>query len=466
MVTIVIDSYLKVHGLPKELFKRITTRLSYPNPKYENALKFTNYGPPKGMPKFLKSYRYEDGEIFLPRGYFMELLALLSAERVQFQIVDSRPDVRLDELPTRATPRGSQEKMIEEAYTYPGISFLLQGPPSFGKTFLGLEIARRERRKTLWITHTAGLLDQTIEAASDEIEEPRQVLGLPRKEIGKVGDGKFIIGDFLTVALIQSIKKLTKLKDEFGLVIVDECHHVPSTTWSKGIHNFNPYMTIGLTATAYRNDGLTAMLMDCIGPVVSKADKDLLLKENIIVIPDVKLIYTGISVWGKGFTQIVRSLSENEVRNQLILDLITRVLASSESNVMVVLTMLRDHVDWIYNACLAKGIFPIKQIGKMTKAQKAEATELLRQRRSQLIVATYKFLGEGFNYPPINHMLLATPFRNPIQMEQCSGRTQRVYPGKTFATIFDMIDDNPMLYGQANERQLMAAGLGMGVSLL
>lgn len=461
MINIIIDNYIKVSGLPRHSFDEVIQRLTYPNPKFINAMKY-GQGNVRWIPRTVKSYNYEQNEVWLPKGYFMEFLSkIVALSGSPYQIIDKRMKATIPAPKSTATLRSYQEKMVQEATIYPGPAFIMQAPPGTGKTFTGLELSRRLRRKTLWITHTKELANQTRSAASD-------LYSIPKNDIGMIGQGKFDVGDFLTIGMIQTIyrkrEELAKLKYEFGTVIVDEVHHAPANSWQLATHLLSPELTFGLTATSYRNDGLTQMLFDCMGPVVTIADKGLLVEEGVLIVPSVYMVNTGITIPGHNYASILSTLSEHDYRNTALMDIINYIRRDdNKENTLMVLSARRQHVENLVDRCQEEGLSPLKMLGDMSTLNRTLAAEQIKNKTTRLIIATYKLLSEGFDYPPINFVLFATPFKDSVLVEQCVGRAQRISEGKQAAFIIDPIDNNAVLAKQARTRHMIYQGLGMDV---
>ena len=396
MINIVVDNYIRVSGLPRHSFDEVIKRLTYPNPKFINAMKY-GQGNVRWIPRTVRSYDWTTGEIFLPKGYYMEFLAkIVTRSGSPFQIIDKRVKTAVPVPKSTAKLRSYQEKMVQEATIYPGPAFIMQAPPGTGKTFTGLELARRLGRKTLWITHTKELANQTRDAAAD-------LFGIPKKEIGMVGQGKFDVGDFLTISMIQTLyrkqEEIARLKYEFGTVLVDEVHHAPASSWQLATHLLAPDLTFGLTATSNRNDGLTQMLFDCMGPVVTIADKGLLVKEGVLIVPSVYMVNTGITVPGHHYASILSDLSDHEYRNDTLMDMIKYIRRDNNSeNTLIVLSARRQHVENLVQLCDEAGLEPLKMLGDMSPVNRALAAEKIKSKSVRLIIATYKLLSEGFDY--------------------------------------------------------------------
>jgi superfamily II DNA or RNA helicase len=470
LVRIIIDNYVRISGLPRDVFEEVRKRLTYDNPVYEQALKFRKRGMLRQIPKTIRSYEYDqvEKEILLPRGVFMEFMDYIGRLGLPFDIIDRRQKQKVEVPNAIVKLRSYQEKMIQDGSLYPGPGYILQAPPGTGKTLVGLELARREGRKTLWIAHKKFLVKQVIDAAIDTKEVP--VLCLPRKEVGIVGagTGKVTIGKFLTVAAIQTISRrteeLAQYKYEFGTIIIDEVHHAPASTWKAGAHLFSPKLTVGLTATSYRTDGLTDMLFDCVGPVTAVADKDLLKAEGVIIVPTYCVLYTNLRYSGTSFADIESKLIADPRRNNILRNVTQEILEQNDVNVVLLLSRRVAHVDLLTEVFYNLGYNPVKLTGPQSNLERNIAMErIVSNERPRLLTATYDLLSEGFNYKPISHIIYGTPFRNEIRVEQSVGRAQRVEPLKQDAWIIDLADENRMLHRQANIRRYYAQGLGMPI---
>ena len=133
MVRIIIDNYIRVTGLPRDVFHAVRTRLTYPNPQYEAALKFQKRGMLRYLPKTVHSYEYEDNEMLLPRGIFMQFMDYIGRLGLPFDLIDRRQKGKV-RVPDRIlTLRSYQEKLISEGNLYPGLGYILQSPPGTGK---------------------------------------------------------------------------------------------------------------------------------------------------------------------------------------------------------------------------------------------------------------------------------------------------------------------------------------------
>lgn len=463
MVTIIIDNYIRVSGLSREVSEIIISDLTYPNPAYIQARKYSSSPKTRFIAPTLVAYTYENHQICVPRGYYLKLLSRLQQFGLKSQIYSKSSKTETVEHDPGIKMRSYQEKLITEAFFYDYVpSVVLQSPPGTGKTFMGLEIIRRRGQKALWICHTGPLLGQAKENAAT-------ILNISEDDVGVIGKGEFKIGDFITVALVPTLYRkrdqLLPLRYEFGTCVVDEVHHGPARSWNFSVHQFAPSTTIGLTATAYRSDGLTSMMFDCIGPVVARADKDLLRKEGVLITPTMHQMLTERKYEGIHYTEIVKQITNDPDRNKLLLNLMHYIYQKPNS-VTILLSHRVTHTEALRQMAVEAGLEPLRIVGSgMTKAEKALAFEKLKSGHPRLIIATYQLLSEGFDHPPIDHVILATPFRNTVLLEQVIGRSQRISPGKESSVIIDLVDRNFILERQAGERRLHAQGLEIDVTL-
>ena len=153
---------------------------------------------------------------------------------------------------------------------------VIVSPPGSGKTIMALELIARKKQPTLIIVHRKQLFDQWI----DRIQN---FLSIPKNKIGQIGNQKEKIGDEVTVATIQSLSRrdLTDLKNRFGMIIVDECHHIPAKSFREVITKLNCYYLYGLTATPKRKNNDEKLIYVYIGNIIYEiTQKEFLIEQN------------------------------------------------------------------------------------------------------------------------------------------------------------------------------------------
>ena len=462
MIEITIRNYLEVKNLPKEIFKVVVGRLTYPNPEYLNALKHSkNQWAVSKMPQTIRSYKQKRGLLLLPRGYYLELRLLLEDQNLSYEIYDETPKLEKIHSQQRIDLFPHQLELIKDIESDWGYNCIVQSPPGSGKTYLGMEYARKLGYKTLWIAYRDFLFDQAISSAI-------VVFGIPEEEIGIIKGPSLTIGKQITIA---SLKTLTNrelenlgLTDIFGLIIIDEGHHAPAKSWQKEIYRFNCKKVLALTATPRRNDGLTPLLLDCVGPIVGKADPELLIAGNFICRVSYQYMETGISVEGMTFRDIETKLIKSKERNTKLIQLIDKEFNEDQNNYIVMLSARRAHVEEMHSKCLDYKIPSLMLMGGQTsKKEKARIQQELDSKRCRVLIATYSYITEGFDYPPLNRVIFATPFRDTVRLEQAIGRAQRVHQNKNLSKVIDLVDDNGLLENQLSDRLFHAESLDLQI---
>lgn len=260
-VSVVVDSKLRlpIADVPPELRQAFREELTLPNPRYVVAVR---QGRPTGrMNPTLTLYRDWGNQVVLPRGYTARALEHLRRASLPVRVIDRRvrlPDV---DFAFRGELLDYQRRAVEAVRS----SGILVAPPGSGKTVMALAVIAAVRQPTLWVTHTQDLARQAVERAAE-------FLGLDPDGIGFMGDGTWRVGEQLTVALVQSLlsrfDETKALAKRIGLVIVDECHHVPAATFLWVVGLFPAWRRLGLTATPNRADGLWPFAEAVIGLVL------------------------------------------------------------------------------------------------------------------------------------------------------------------------------------------------------
>jgi len=308
-----------------------------------------------------------------------------------------------------------------------------------GKTIMGLMSYARLGQPCLWVTHTGRLVRQARKRAEE-------FLGV---ETGIIGGGKEKLAHF-TVGTVQTLirRDLNKYKGKFGLVITDECHHVPAKTFIEVVSSFPARYRYGLTATPYREDGLGELMFQTMGPALCYLSKEELRQRGKLITPQVIRRPTSFTfpynptVKKYNYRALCDSLAANEARNnQIVTDVVVETTLDS-SNICIILVGRIPHGQILYDK-LEKIIPGVGFVhSKMTTKKSDLILDSFETGKIRVLVATYKMLAEGFDYQPSNKLFLTAPFKGRSLIEQACGRIERTFPGKTSATVFDYVDVN------------------------
>lgn len=243
--------------------------------------------------------------------------------------------------------------------------------------------------------------------------------------------------------LVRNLDRLAELKDYFGLVILDEAHHCPASTFLLVVSAVNPYFIYGLTATAYRRDGLENLMFQVLGPITSEVPKSEVAKYKGIISP--KILYCplnyGPRVETNNFSKILKNyIVFNDKRNFRIKHDVVR--EARAGNFCIVASGRKNHCDILYK--LIKQDWPRTGIatGKYSKKKVDAEVEAFNNNEITVLVTTPELLGEGFDIDFLNRLFIATSFRTESRAEQLIGRIQRFHPNKKDSVVYDYVDEN------------------------
>lgn len=344
---------------------------------------------------------------------------------------------------------------------------IMVAPCGSGKTQMGLEVVARIGVKTLWVTHTEDLLNQSMGRA-------QAVLNCTIYDYGKITGGKVKIGSGITFATVQTMSKLDlpKYKDEWGCVVVDECHHcVGSPTrvmqFYKVLNNLNASHKYGLTATPKRADGLESAMFSLLGGIAYEVPREAVADTTCSV--RVKTVRTGwmpssMAFMGDGtvnYSALVQDLVDDKTRTDVILDLITSL--PNDEPVLILgcrvghlMRMCKEMVEAGYKCQCISGA----GTSKLVKDERKAALGALDKGDIHFLFATYQLAKEGLDCPNLRHVVLATPEKDPTTIQQAAGRVGRKADGKAVGTVWDVVDDFGMYLGWAKKRVAVYKKLG------
>jgi superfamily II DNA or RNA helicase len=395
--------------------------------------------------------------ITIPRGCWGDLLPFLQTA----EVVDKRTLHTPKPVPTTIEERFYQETAIQELLEWE--EGFLKAPAGSGKTVMGLELAARVGQPTLWLTHLDRLFKQVIERIEMFIPLAAE------RGIGEIREGSVIISDFLTIGMVPSIVRMdiTPWQDFFGMVLVDEAHHVPAATFLDVIRRFNAYHIYGLTATDYRNDGLDPVMFNIMGPVRAEIEYDTLATAGQIMRPVIHLVETE---WYSNFDNVHQNLYQkllkrivkDKQRNKLITHHV--VAEAKQEKICIVISGRRVHCRELYDAIRQEWGQTALAIGDVKKSDVDAAIKAMETGDITVLVTTFEMLGEGFDLSKLDRLFFTVPFKAASRVEQGIGRLQRPAPKKVDAVVYEFVDAR-VSYCKYLFKQRMAVyeKLGVGV---
>ena len=370
--------------------------------------------------KYFKLITESGDNIFLPRGFLAQLTSFLSSKKIPFEICYESVDFETTDFTSSIRLTSSQNVVLEKALAHE--QGVIVAPPGSGKTMIGMEIIARRQLPTLILVHRKQLLDQWV----DRIQT---YLNIPKKKIGKFSGSVKKIKPNITVALLQSFsryKNLSNLKNTFGTVIIDECHHIPAKTFREVITNFNPRYLYGLTATPNRKHNDEGLISVYIGNViavmedVNRPERD---GEKASKSPEIIIRETELEIpfeWKTDhFNLLTKIISFDTARNRLIAgDIVNQ---ASLGNKILVLSERKEHLE-ILALCLKGHCEIIKVTGEDSVSARTSKLKQIMDGHYQVILSTGQFFGEGLHVSDISVLILAFPFSFEGKLIQYIGR--------------------------------------------
>ena len=355
---------------------------------------------------------------------------------------------------------------------------ILSATTAFGKTVVASYLIASRKVNTLILVHSSALLQQWQKSLfeflvfEDELPEQPKKRGRQKKlsHIGQLGATKNTLNNTVDIAIMQSVVSGDEVKEfvkDYGMVIVDECHHVSAFTFEKILREVNAKYVYGLTATPKRQDGHQPIITMQCGPIRYQVDalaQSVKREFSHFVIPE----FTDFRVADNGlkYQEICAKLCADESRNsQIINDILT---AYHDGRNCIVLTERTEHADILFSSISAKAgnVFLLSGKDKVKeKREKLEAIKDVPQDENMVIIATGKYVGEGFDEPRLDTLFLAMPISWKGTLAQYVGRLHRNYVGKTEVIVHDYADIFvPMLDRMYHKRIRGYAELGYSMN--
>jgi len=377
--------------------------------------------------RYFKLIEESENEIFIPRGFIGRLLRFCKESQIAFDFLDERKLKSSIPFAFNAALRNHQLGVIETVSKKDyGV---IVAPPGSGKTVIGLKIIADKRQPALIIVHRKQLLEQWTE----RIEA---FLGIPKRDIGVIGQGKSKIGKQITVATIQSLpKQMVSTQNQFGTIIVDECHHVPAETFRNTIEKLQTYYLYGLTATPFRkyNDG--KMIFTHLGEIIANIQPTEIenYKQAKIIIRNTELNVPYNSKTDN-FESLSKILVHDTARNKLILEDVNTELNKGKK--AVIITERKEHIDTLY-LFLKQSYEVIALSGEDSETSQKAKWKILQEGNFQVLITTGQYFGEGTDLQNISCLFLVYPFSFEGKLIQYIGRVQR---SEINPTIYDYRD--------------------------
>jgi superfamily II DNA or RNA helicase len=432
---------VKAASLPPALLATLRHAASMPNPAFfdrERRRQST-----WDTPRFLRLYNETvEGDLLMPRGMHDRLAALLELAGSSLVVTaDLRSVGSPQEFHCSATLTPEQQAAHK---TLLGHDLgLLVAPPGAGKTVMASAVIASLGVSTLVLVDRKALADQWRTRL-------RELLGV---KVGQRGGGRTKTTGVLDIATLQTLARdedVASWTQDYGLIIVDECHHVPAAAFTHAISQIPARRWLGLTATPYRRDQLDDLIALQLGPIrhtVARATRGTLssvdVPDPVLRVHPTRYQYAGDASPQSpgGMAAIYRDLVADDDRLQQVVQDVLE--AQERGRHCLVLTQWTTHLERLTAALTERGHEPVVLRGGMGAKQRAAALAQLEQPNAAeplLVVATGPFVGEGFDCPALDTLFLAAPIAFKGRLVQYVGRILRPYPGKVTAEVHDYHD--------------------------
>jgi superfamily II DNA or RNA helicase len=450
-------------ALPPTLVSRLIRLAAFQNPEFyaAQAMRFPTFGKPRVIScaeLFIK-------HIALPRGCFDAAIDLLISNGIRIELRDERRDGTVIGARFLGTLTLEQQKAATALMAHD--TGVLAATTAFGKTVVAAKLIAERDRNTLILVHRQQLLDQWIARL-------RAFLDIDPNDIGVIRGGKKRPTGVVDVALIQSLVRKGEVSDlieNYGHLVVDECHHLSAVSFEAIARAAKAKYVLGLSATVTRKDGHHPIIFMQCGPIRYRVDA----KKQAASRPFSQRVVLRRTAFhsarlAAGTAPSIQGLyamiAQDEKRNAMIFEDVLSALEAGRSPVII--TERKDHLQAIAERLskFAKNVIVLK--GGMTAKQRGQAKDALEaipDEAERVIVATGRYLGEGFDDARLDTLFLTMPISWRGTLAQYAGRLHRLHAAKREVIIYDYVDqDEPMLAKMAGRRLAGYSVLGYRAS--
>ena len=412
------------------------------------------------------------GYIQIPRGLQDELWENIKQADIDYEMEDERQQGRKINVDFKGELRPEQDKALKELIRYD--NGILHAATAFGKTVVSSAIIAQKKINTLIILESSALIEQWKEALEKFLNINE---GLPAYETktGRVRKRKSLIGtlqgahDSMTgiidIAMAGSLckkGKYHKMMNEYGLVLIDECHHSASETIANVLKEVKAKYVYGVTATPKRGDGLEKINYMLIGPIrYSYTTKEKAKEQGIQHLVYPRFTRTvpprGVITDKMHPNEAYEIIHNNDVRDEQIIEDVKNCVAAGRTP--VVLSRYKDHSEKFYERLKSYADHVFLMTGNNSKKEHRKILEQMHQvdkNESLILIATGSLVGEGFDFPRLDTLFMATPVSFRGVVEQYAGRLNRDYAGKENVIIYDYVDNHIPMFNNMYMKRLKA----------
>ena len=456
-VTLANLIYFEKAQLPQALANRLIRLAAFQNPEFykAQAMRMSVWD----KPRVIGCAENYPQHIALPRGCLDAALSLLRGNGIACDLKDERFSGTPLAVAFVGTLRIDQETAVSAMLQHD--AGVLCAPTAFGKTVTAAAMVARRGVNTLVLVHRTELLKQWQERL-------QAFLGVGKGVVGTIGGGKARPTGRIDIAVMQSLSRqgeVNPLVEDYGQIIVDECHHVGAVSFDAILKQAKAKYVLGLTATPIRRDGQQPIIFMQCGPIRHTAATHAGAPQDLEVVPRSRSARIDLPP-ETGIQDVFRHLANDQERTGAIAAEIQTAFAQGRK--VLVLTERTEHLDAIHAALAGHEPVPFVLHGRMSKKQRgALIAELnaLPPEAPRILLATGKLVGEGFDHPPLDTLVLAMPVSWKGTLQQYAGRLHREHASKTGVQIIDFVDaGHPALLRMWDKRQRGYRAMGYRIA--
>ena len=445
-VTVANLLYFDKAQLPQPLANRLIRLAAFQNPEFykAQAMRLSVWDEPR----VIGCAENFPNHVALPRGCLDAAKALLRDNGIGCDLRDERYSGEPLEVSFVGTLRLDQEKAVAVMLHHD--TGILCAPTAFGKTVTAAALIARRGVNTLVLVHRTELLRQWQERL-------QTFLGVGKGVIGTISSGKAKPTGRIDIAVMQSLCRQGEVSEQvenYGHVIVDECHHLSAVSFEAILKRVKAKYVLGLTATPIRRDGRQPIIFMQCGPTRHTAARPTGTPQTLEAIPRYLPEQIALPV-DAGIQDLFRHVANDTRRTAAIADEIAS--AFEQGHKVLVLTERTEHLDAIGKALAGRVPTLLTLHGRMSKKQRAALVnelEALPPDAARVLLSTGKLVGEGFDHPPLDTLVLAMPISWKGTLQQYAGRLHREHANKTHVRIIDFVDaGHPALLRMWDRRQ-------------
>ena len=457
--------YIAKENLPAALRNRLLRLAAFQNPEFyrAQAMRLPTYD----KPRIICCAEDHPQHYALPRGCLEDIEENLQALKIKPIVRDERSLGKLLNVSFCGKLRPEQQVAADAMLKHS--TGVLAATTAFGKTVLAAWLIAQRGANTLVLVHRQQLLEQWVERLSE-------FLGLPTKGIGKLGGGRKKLNGEIDVALMQSLVRKGTVDDrvgDYGHLIVDECHHLSALSFELVARRARAKFVVGLSATVTRKDGHHPIIFMQCGPVRYRVDA----KEQAATRPFTHRVLVSPTSFRPSnqpeddlraeFQRLYEALQNDDARNKMICDDV--LSAAREGRSPLLITERTEHLQHLAQRLSSELPHVITLQGGMSRKELQGTLDRLAQlpdKVSRVILATGRYIGEGFDNSRLDTLFLTLPVSWRGTIAQYAGRLHRLHGGKREVRIYDYADlEVPMLARMFDKRCRGYEALGYTILL-